>query len=158
MSMALVRAKVDAESRQSEEKKAVEKKRNIIVLCARFFQDLGYIDTVQQIQADTKISLDKIDAADNVDLQTILTEYEDFYEMRFGRKPKITRKLESSDRKELDRKVSLPRLPPEGPSQVTSSPGNDASNSRKKERRARSQDSTSRRDRPPMAPNAGDSE
>eukprot|EP00418_Pyrodinium_bahamense_P043146 CAMPEP_0179194612 /NCGR_PEP_ID=MMETSP0796-20121207/96726_1 /TAXON_ID=73915 /ORGANISM="Pyrodinium bahamense, Strain pbaha01" /LENGTH=103 /DNA_ID=CAMNT_0020898941 /DNA_START=17 /DNA_END=325 /DNA_ORIENTATION=- len=103
MSMALVRAKVDAESRQSEEKKAVEKKRNIIVLCARFFQDLGYIDTVQQIQADTKISLDKIDAADNVDLQTILTEYEDFYEMRFGRKPKLTRKLvaDAADRKEM---------------------------------------------------------
>lgn len=152
--MALVRAKVDAESRQSEEKKAVEKKRNLIVLCARFFQDLGYIDSVQQIQADTKISLSKIDVADNVDLQTILTEYEDFYEMRFGRKPKITRKLDNA---ELDRKVSLPRLPPEGQSQATSSQGTDAANTRKKERRAKSQDS-SRRDRPPVAPSPADSE
>jgi len=158
--MALVRAKVDAESRQSEEKKQVEKKRNLIVLCARFFQDLGYIDTVQQIQVDTKISLDKIDVADNIDLQTILTEYEDFYEMRFGRKPKITRKLEAAvDRKELDRKVSLPRLPPEGRShaEVTSSPGTDANGARKKERRSKSQDVT-RRERPPVAPSPVDPE
>merc|ERR1712113_471274 len=97
---ATVRAKVDAESRLSEEKKANEKKRNIIVLCTRFFQDLGYINTVQQIQNDTNISLDKIDVADNVDLSTILTEYEDFYEMRFGRKPKITRTAFQSKRRQ----------------------------------------------------------
>jgi len=162
MSMALVRAKADAESRQSEEKKAIEKKRNIIVLCARFFQDLGYISTVQQIQADTNISLDKVDVADNVDLPTILTEFEDFYEMRFGRKPKIVRKLTAdAEKKDLDRKVSLPRLPPEGVGHAGSSEA--AGGSRRRERsqkseRAKSQDGSHRRERPPPAPSSADAD
>mmetsp|Transcript_32095 Transcript_32095/g.73368 ORF Transcript_32095/g.73368 Transcript_32095/m.73368 type:complete len:569 (-) Transcript_32095:62-1768(-) len=111
MSMAMVRAKVDAESRQNEERKAVEKRRNLIVLCASFFRDLGYAETVRQIQTDTSVSLEKVEVADNIDLASIVTEYEDFYEMRFGRKPKLTRKAlgggSSADRKA----VSLPRLP-----------------------------------------------
>eukprot|EP00448_Togula_jolla_P004427 CAMPEP_0170611946 /NCGR_PEP_ID=MMETSP0224-20130122/23460_1 /TAXON_ID=285029 /ORGANISM="Togula jolla, Strain CCCM 725" /LENGTH=563 /DNA_ID=CAMNT_0010937415 /DNA_START=24 /DNA_END=1712 /DNA_ORIENTATION=- len=138
MSMAMARARADAESRQSEEKKAVEKKRSLVVLCARFFQDQGYIHTVQQIQAETNISLDKIDAADNVDLPTILTEYEDFYEMRFGRKPKLIRKLvwEPETRRDTDRKVSLPRIASEQPPAQASPSSEDggASGSRRRER------------------------
>jgi len=103
--MSLCRARADAESRLSEEKRAVEKRRNIIVLCARFLSDLGYAKSVEQIEKDTNVSLDKIDAADNVDLTTIMTEYEDFYEMRFGRKPKLTRK---ADGRGGDK---LPKLP-----------------------------------------------
>merc|ERR1719235_1021094 len=105
----MVRAKAGAEARQNEERKVLERRKNIIILCARYFQDHGYINTVQQIQADTNLSLDKVDAADNVDLSTILTEYEDFYEMRFGRKPKLTRKGDGRG-PDLDRKVSLPKL------------------------------------------------
>ena len=40
--------------------------RNILVLCARYFQDLGYINTVMQIQSETGVSLNKIDVADNI--------------------------------------------------------------------------------------------
>lgn len=108
--MSICRARADAESRLSEEKRGVDKRRNLIVLCARFFADMGYLETVKQIQTETNVSLDKIDAADNVDLSNILTEYEDFYEMRFGRKPKLTRKADGRG-PDLDRKVSLPKLP-----------------------------------------------
>jgi len=109
--MAMARAKADAETRQNEERKAVEKRRNLIVLCASFFREMGYTETVRQIQAETNVSLEKVEVADNIDLASIVTEYEDFYEMRFGRKPKLTRKAlgggSASDRKA----VSLPRLP-----------------------------------------------
>lgn len=109
----MVRAKVDAESRLSEEKKTQERKRNLVILCACFMREMGYTDSVKHIQTETNISLDKWDGADNIDLLTILTEYEDFYEMRFGRKPKLVRKMASDEqRKPLqDRQVSLPRLP-----------------------------------------------
>jgi len=185
--MSLVRAKADADSRQSEEKKAAEKKRNIIVLAARFFMDLGYIETVRQIESDTNISLDRIDAADNMDMITILTEYEDFYEMRFQRKPKLTRRLANEDavhargsvkkEKDLDRKVSLPKLPPDGGSGKQASQSADhpqqnlvcrsessppAADGRKpRDRRSKSQnrDESVQRpraeSRPPLAPNSG---
>eukprot|EP00928_Gymnodinium_smaydae_P020526 TRINITY_DN17930_c0_g1_i1.p1 TRINITY_DN17930_c0_g1~~TRINITY_DN17930_c0_g1_i1.p1 ORF type:complete len:576 (-),score=165.52 TRINITY_DN17930_c0_g1_i1:48-1775(-) len=172
-SMALVRAKADAESRQNEERRVAEKRRNIIVLCARYFQDLGFINTVQQIERDTNVSLDRVDAADNIDLSTVLTEYEDFYEMRFGRKPKLTRRLVADDEKtaargrkeSVDRKVSLPKLPPEAPSALErseSSPpaaagtGGNGRRRERSEKRSKSQCNeegrTSRGDRPPLAP------
>lgn len=156
MSMSLCRAKADAESRLNEEKKAVEKRRNLIVLCSRFFLDLGYINIVQQIQAETNISLDKIDSADNVDLNTILTEYEDFYEMRFGRKPKLTRKADgNSGLKDLDRK--LPRIPKGA--DVAPEPQDSAAPTGGSRRRARSETRKPRedshaRERPPIAPNS----
>lgn len=154
--MSLCRARADAESRLSEEKRAVEKRRNLIVLCSRFFLDLGYVDTVRQIQTETNVSLEKLDAADNVDLTSIVTEYEDFYEMRFGRKPKLTRKAEGKG-PDLDRKVSLPKLPPDNNNRGggVSPEGPDPSASK---RRARSESRRPRdesrppRDRPPPAP------
>lgn len=168
MSLALVRARADAESRQSEEKRQIERKRNIIVLTARYLLDLGYIDSVRQIETDTNISLDRLDVADNVDLPTILTEYEDFYEMRFGRRPKITRKV-GGDESQKDKRgqggVRLP--PPENPAYAAAAAeaanvdnsGNGSRRGARRERsqsakhaRAQSEDSSSRRDRPPRAP------
>jgi len=141
MSMAMMRAKVDAESRQGEEKKAQEKRRNTLVLCMNFLQGQGYINSVQQIEQETNVSLDRIDAADNVDLPSIITEYEDFYEMRFGRKPKLTRKVANDGGKDIDRKVSLPKLPPEANGIPPCLPGHytegGSSGSRKRESRQR---------------------
>lgn len=158
--MALVRAKADAESRQAEERKIVEKRRNLVVLCARFFQDLGYIGVVQQIQSEVNVSLDRVDAADNIDLQTILTEFEDFYEMRFGKKPKIVRKVagDSDSKKDLGRQVSLPRIPSESPGRGHSGgdggggDGESGGSRRHREKRSKSQDVPSSRERPPKPP------
>jgi len=150
---------MEAESRQNEAKKIVERRRNIIVLASRFFQDLGYINAVQAIQTDTNVSLDRIDAADNIDLASIVTEFEDYYEMRFGRKPKLTRKVvdERADRKDnMDRKCSLPKLPPDGGEQRGSTADDaDSKGSRRREKssqRAKSQEPTGRKDRPPVPP------
>jgi len=120
---------------------------------------------VRGIEADTNVSLDKVDVADNIDLATILTEYEDYYEMRFGRKPKITRKVAGdSGKKELDRKFSLPRLPPDGQynacAGVEKAEGNSGSRRRERSQRARSRDDPSARGRecPPPMPHSGESE
>lgn len=39
----------------------------------------------------------RITAADNIDLFTILQEYETFYSLKFGRTPKLVRKVSSND-------------------------------------------------------------
>jgi hypothetical protein len=39
------------------------------------------------------VSLQNVDAADNIDLLNVLQEWEDFYEIRFQRRPKLTRKV-----------------------------------------------------------------
>ena len=40
--------------------------------------------------------MDNYEVADNVDLETVLMDYESFYVLKFNRKPKITKKLTST--------------------------------------------------------------
>ncbi len=53
----------------------------------------SYLDSLDRLQAESGLSLEKYDAADNVDLGLILTEYEAYYELKFGKKPKLSRKV-----------------------------------------------------------------
>lgn len=47
--MSLTKMKAETESRMSEEKKVMERKRNIIVLIEKYLLTLGYIDAVTKI-------------------------------------------------------------------------------------------------------------
>lgn len=38
-------------------------------------------------------SRSKVDVADNIDLYTIIHEFEEGYEMKFGRRPRLVKKL-----------------------------------------------------------------
>lgn len=72
----------------------------------------GYLDSVEKLQTESRVSLDKSDAADNIDLLSILHEYEEYYEMRFGRRPKLTRKVRDVDTASVSSLLTHPsRLP-----------------------------------------------
>lgn len=77
----------------NEEKKKLEKKRDIIILIAKYLLSIGYIDAVTKIEAESNLSLEKWDTADNIDLYLVITEFELFHEMKFGKFPKMTRKV-----------------------------------------------------------------
>ena len=64
--------------------------------------DLGYLESSMAVQKETGVNLDKLDVADNMDLPFVMQEYEDFYEIKFGKKPKFTRKVAGD--------VTLPKL------------------------------------------------
>lgn len=75
----------------SEEDKLNERKRDILVLVMRFLYDYGYLNTYHSLCNESSISLGQVDVADNVDLWTIVQEYVDYYNTRFGRYPKLVR-------------------------------------------------------------------
>ena len=88
--------KAETESRMSEEKKTTERKRNIIVLIEKYLLTLGYIDAVTKIQQESNISLEKWDTADNIDLYMVMLQYEQSYEMKFNKPPKLVKKVDNS--------------------------------------------------------------
>eukprot|EP00697_Spironema_sp_BW2_P011224 gnl/Spiro4/26840_TR13343_c0_g1_i1.p1 gnl/Spiro4/26840_TR13343_c0_g1~~gnl/Spiro4/26840_TR13343_c0_g1_i1.p1 ORF type:complete len:523 (+),score=115.72 gnl/Spiro4/26840_TR13343_c0_g1_i1:48-1616(+) len=92
VSSSLMAIKNASEARAADEKRQIERKRNILVLILRHLSDSGYLQSVERIQAETGVSLDKVDVADNIDLQTILQEFESYYEFKFGRRVKLTQK------------------------------------------------------------------
>lgn len=56
----------------------------------------SYIESSQTLGRETNIDLNRYEVCDNVDLDTVLMEYESYYYIKFARYPKITKKLSQS--------------------------------------------------------------
>ena len=52
----------------------------------------GYVDAATALQRECNLGLDKWEVADNIDLFYIVQDFEEYYEMKFMRKPVLTRK------------------------------------------------------------------
>ncbi len=85
------------ESNTAEQKRASERKRNVLVLINQYLVEGGYFEAAERLQHETGGVLNKFTAADNMDLSLILTDYESYYEMRFDKKPKLVRKLNDGE-------------------------------------------------------------
>ena len=96
MSETLAALKVRNQARLGEEKRQIEKRRTLLVLILSHLAENGYHETVERLQKESGTSLSRHSVADNVDLASILHDYEAYYEFRFGKKPKLTRRSESS--------------------------------------------------------------
>ncbi|KAG2428803.1 hypothetical protein HXX76_011503 [Chlamydomonas incerta] len=89
----LAALKALSKAKESEEKRIQERRRNIIVLILRHLADHGYSDTYERLCTESNLTLQKVDVADNVDLIRILQEFEESYELKFGKRPKVVRRL-----------------------------------------------------------------
>lgn len=52
-----------------------------------------YRESAQSLSRETNIDLSRYEVCDNVDLDTVLMDYESYYYTKFARYPKITKKL-----------------------------------------------------------------
>jgi katanin p60 ATPase-containing subunit A1 len=86
--------KASSEAGSAEQKRAAERKRNLLVLVHHYLTEHGYIDAAERLYHDAATIVGKFDVADNIDLGLIVGDYESYYEMRFDRKPKIVRKVD----------------------------------------------------------------
>mmetsp|Transcript_45588 Transcript_45588/g.120526 ORF Transcript_45588/g.120526 Transcript_45588/m.120526 type:complete len:531 (-) Transcript_45588:2-1594(-) len=134
--MSATRIKHESEARQQEEKRIADRKRGIIVLVLRYFLDLGYTESTRQITNETGVSMEKVDVADNIDLWTVVQQFEEFYEMKFQRRPKLYRVLKSDEAK-LTRGPSMAQALPSlaaGTSERRSSSQRESSVTRKEKK------------------------
>jgi katanin p60 ATPase-containing subunit A1 len=75
-----------------EEQREIDRKRNTLVLIMDYLRMHGYHDSVERLQNETNKTLSNYSAADNIDLATIVQEFEEFYRIKFGKTPKLIRK------------------------------------------------------------------
>ena len=52
----------------------------------------GYIDSANSLTRECSLGLDKWEVADNIDLYYIVQDFEEYYEMKFQKKPVLVRK------------------------------------------------------------------
>lgn len=93
MAMTLQEMKTMNKARETEEKRTSDRRRAGLVLSIRFLQDNGYTAAARAAEEQTGISLSKVDVADNINMVTILQEYEEYVHFKFGRQVKLIRKV-----------------------------------------------------------------
>jgi hypothetical protein len=85
--------RADHESRLNDERRRAERGKHVVVLMLNHLLQMGYAGSVDALQSESGLLLSQYEPADNVDLVSVLQEWEDYYEMRFQRRPKVVRKL-----------------------------------------------------------------
>ena len=56
----------------------------------------SYLESANSLSKETNLDLTRYEVCDNIDLSTILMEYESYYYVKFNRYPKVTKKLTQS--------------------------------------------------------------
>ncbi|XP_077633811.1 katanin p60 ATPase-containing subunit A-like 2 [Crocuta crocuta] len=84
--------KLTHQAREACERRTEARRKNILILILHYLTQEGYIDAVNALEQETKLGLQRFEVCDNVDLETILMEYESYYFVKFQKYPKIVKK------------------------------------------------------------------
>ncbi|XP_063814695.1 katanin p60 ATPase-containing subunit A-like 2 isoform X1 [Pseudophryne corroboree] len=88
-----------SQSREADELRTEARRKNLLILIMHYLMQEGYVDTANVLEAESKLNLRRLEVCDNIDLETILMEYESYYYIKFQRYPKITKKAADNDGK-----------------------------------------------------------
>lgn len=83
-------------AREEEEKLRARRVKGMLVLIEQFLLEQGYTQSLQALQQESRVSLTQYCVADNIDLLSVLQDFEDYYEFRCQRKPKLFRARDGS--------------------------------------------------------------
>ncbi|KAM4639885.1 katanin p60 ATPase-containing subunit A-like 2 [Amazona ochrocephala] len=81
------------QAREADEMRTEARRKNLLILILHYLMEKGYGDAAYALEQETKLSLRGFEVCDNVDLETILMEYESYYFVKFQKYPKITKKV-----------------------------------------------------------------
>ncbi|XP_032068510.1 katanin p60 ATPase-containing subunit A-like 2 isoform X1 [Thamnophis elegans] len=81
------------QAREDEHIRTEARRKNLLILILHYLTEEGYVDAASALEQETKCGLRRFEVCDNVDLETILMEYESYYYVKFQKYPKITRKV-----------------------------------------------------------------
>uniref|UniRef100_A0A8C1IBY4 Katanin p60 ATPase-containing subunit A-like 2 n=1 Tax=Cyprinus carpio TaxID=7962 RepID=A0A8C1IBY4_CYPCA len=80
-------------SSQLSEIRTETRRRNLLVLIYHHLMEEGYLDSAKALEKESSFALCRFEVCDNVDLETVLMEYESYYLIKFQKYPKLTKKL-----------------------------------------------------------------
>lgn len=89
MTLELRRPKGPGKEVEEQEKK--RRIRDSIVLCINNMISLGYIDSAERLAQEAGMTTDRYELCDNLNLMQIIIDFEQFQEIKYGQKPKLTK-------------------------------------------------------------------
>ncbi|XP_025974586.1 katanin p60 ATPase-containing subunit A-like 2 isoform X2 [Dromaius novaehollandiae] len=97
------------QAREAEEVRTEARRKNLLILILHYLMEEGYIDAANALEQETKLGLRGFEVCDNIDLETILMEYESYYFVKFQKYPKITKKVLDTENKQQLRTGGKPK-------------------------------------------------
>lgn len=100
--------------REHEERRAAERKKHLLCIVTQHLRDEGYLDSARLLAKESGLA-DQYEVCDNIDLSTIVKEFEDYYYVRFQKHPKLCKKsdqpgdVSTSNTKGHVRRKPIPR-------------------------------------------------
>nr|CQR66247.1 Katanin-like protein 2, isoform L3 [Mus musculus] len=84
--------KLTHQAREAYEMRTEARRKNLLILILHYLTQEGYMDAAKALEEETKLGLRRFEVCDNVDLETILMEYESYYFVKFQKYPKVVKK------------------------------------------------------------------
>ncbi|KAG4072113.1 hypothetical protein HA402_015612 [Bradysia odoriphaga] len=84
-----------------------ERKRNILLLISQYLKDNGMFYTSASLEREALYNARDYQLCDNVDLDSIYLEYVSYYNLKFGKTPKIVKKSENIQQVQMKRSQSV---------------------------------------------------
>uniref|UniRef100_A0A8C4UNR7 Katanin p60 ATPase-containing subunit A-like 2 n=1 Tax=Falco tinnunculus TaxID=100819 RepID=A0A8C4UNR7_FALTI len=97
------------QAREADEMRTEARRKNLLILILHYLMEEGYVDAANALEQETKLSLRGFEVCDNIDLETILMEYESYYFVKFKKYPKITKKVLGIENKQQLKTGGRPR-------------------------------------------------
>nr|XP_014435905.1 katanin p60 ATPase-containing subunit A-like 2 isoform X2 [Pelodiscus sinensis] len=95
--------KTTHQAKEADDMRTDARRKNLLILIFHYLTEEGYVDAANALEQETKSALRRFEVCDNIDLETILMEYESYYYVKFQKYPKITKKALDSENKQQPR-------------------------------------------------------
>jgi len=105
--LSYMQLKTANEAREAEEQRSEQRQRTLLILILHHLKEEGYVDSAHALEKEGGTSLSKFEVCDNIDLPTILQEFESYHFVKFNRPPKVIKKKVTS----ADSNRALPPKP-----------------------------------------------
>ncbi|XP_064608794.1 katanin p60 ATPase-containing subunit A-like 2 isoform X2 [Liolophura sinensis] len=93
------------QAREADELRTDSRRKNLLILVLSYLTEEGYLESAASLAKETNLDMSRFEVCDNIDLETVLMEYESYYFVKFNRYPKITKKTTQSAGMAGDRKT-----------------------------------------------------
>ncbi|XP_014893364.1 katanin p60 ATPase-containing subunit A-like 2 isoform X1 [Poecilia latipinna] len=109
--------KIAHEAREADKLRTEMRKKSILVLIYQHLLGQGYASAATALDQETNGGVKKFEVCDNVDLEIVLMEYENYHYVKFQKYPKFIRKTEPGENKQTKsdvkkRQKPLPKITP----------------------------------------------
>lgn len=96
------------QAREAEEHRTSQRRKNLLLLILHHLREEGYQDTASCLSSEASIDVSQYEICDNIDLETIVMDYENFYHLKFSKYPRLAKKIcqGSGERRTSETKVN----------------------------------------------------